>query len=117
MTFLLASPVARLSCPSHCRLIPTLSPQARAFWEATDNTMGINHGIGSAADPGFLALETRAGYTAYFEANDTREADANVNGTHYGFPMVRRPPSVELLVPTCSRVVRCMYVCMRPGRV
>ena len=62
---------------------------AKQFWETTNNTMGLNHGVGSATDPGFLALETRAGYTAYFEANDPREADANVNGTHYGFPMVR----------------------------
>jgi hypothetical protein len=61
--------------------------EARSFWKATNNTMGLNHGIGSAVDPGFLALETRAGYSAYFSANDAREAEAEVNGTKYGFPM------------------------------
>lgn len=61
--------------------------EAKAFWEATNNTLGINHGIGSSSDPGFLALETRAAYTAYFEDDDAREAALEVNGTHYGFPM------------------------------
>ena len=61
--------------------------QATAFWKATNNTLGINHGIGSATDKQFLALETKAGYTAYFKANDPREADLVINGTHYGFPL------------------------------
>jgi hypothetical protein len=33
--------------------------EALAFWSKTKNTMGINHGIGSAADARFMALETR----------------------------------------------------------
>jgi len=33
--------------------------EAMAFWNATNNTLGINHGIGSAADNRFLALETK----------------------------------------------------------
>ncbi len=60
---------------------------AMAFWESTNNTLGINHGVGSAADNQFLALETKAGYTAYFKANDPREANFQVNNTHYGFPL------------------------------
>jgi hypothetical protein len=35
----------------------------------------------------FLALETNAEYTAYFHANDSREASHVVNGTQYGFPI------------------------------
>lgn len=33
--------------------------EALSFWNKTKNTMGINHGIGSAADARFMALETR----------------------------------------------------------
>lgn len=61
--------------------------EAKAYWQRYNNTLGINHGIGSAADPKFMALETRAGYTAFFEDNDAREAARQVNGTTYGFPM------------------------------
>ena len=43
----------------------TTIDEAKSFWESTNNTLGINHGIGSAVDKKFLALETRAGYTAY----------------------------------------------------
>lgn len=32
--------------------------EAMQFWNATNNTLGLNHGIGSAADDRFLALET-----------------------------------------------------------
>jgi hypothetical protein len=35
--------------------------QAEAIWEATNNTLGLNHGIGSAADGQFMCLETKAG--------------------------------------------------------
>jgi len=58
------------------------------FWDATNNTMGLNHGFGSAKDNQFLALETKQGYTAYFLANDPREQNFNVNGTQYGYPLV-----------------------------
>ena len=58
-----------------------------SFWQSTNNTLGINHGFGSSADKQFMALETNAAYTAYFRANDSREADHVVNGTHYGFPI------------------------------
>jgi hypothetical protein len=36
--------------------------EAVSFWQATQNTMGLNHGIGSAADNSFLALETKVRY-------------------------------------------------------
>eukprot|EP01100_Stratorugosa_tubuloviscum_P012095 TRINITY_DN557_c0_g2_i1.p1 TRINITY_DN557_c0_g2~~TRINITY_DN557_c0_g2_i1.p1 ORF type:complete len:498 (-),score=188.84 TRINITY_DN557_c0_g2_i1:264-1757(-) len=45
------------------------------FWNATNNTLGMNHGIGSAKDSKFLCLETMANYTAVFADNDTREAN------------------------------------------
>lgn len=61
--------------------------EALQFWRDTNNTLGINHGIGSAADNQFVALETKAGYTAYFHANDPRESGLVINGTQYGFPM------------------------------
>eukprot|EP00048_Salpingoeca_helianthica_P015744 m.228380 g.228380 ORF g.228380 m.228380 type:complete len:489 (-) comp17465_c0_seq1:28-1494(-) len=61
--------------------------EARALWMATNNTLGMNHGIGSAADTQFLALETRAHYTAYFGANDPREAAYVYEGQHMGAPL------------------------------
>ncbi len=59
-----------------------------AFWQSTNNTLGINHGFGSGSESKFLALETNAVHTAYFYANDSRESGLTVNGTHYGFPLV-----------------------------
>ncbi|EDQ87662.1 uncharacterized protein MONBRDRAFT_33219 [Monosiga brevicollis MX1] len=57
------------------------------FWRNTNNTMGINHGIGTASDAKFVALETKAGYTAYFVDNDAREANFSIDGKQYGFPL------------------------------
>lgn len=62
--------------------------QAQALWQATNNTVGFNHGIGSAADNAMLIMETEAGYTAFFRDNDPREANAVVDGVHTGFPLV-----------------------------
>ncbi len=67
---------------------------------------GINHGIGSAADNQFLAMETKAGYTAYFKANDPREANFEVNGTNYGFPLTVRV-RICVHVPMCPVVLVC----------
>ena len=53
--------------------------------------------------PQFLALETKAGYSAYFKANDQREADFAVNGTHYGFPLPVGQPCAVLLNRVCTR--------------
>jgi hypothetical protein len=61
--------------------------EAKTLWAATNNTMGINHGIGSASDSSFLAMETDASMTAYFADNDPREAALTLNGTQYGFPL------------------------------
>jgi len=60
---------------------------ARSLWNDTENTMGLNHGIGSAKDNQFMILEVKGGYTAYFHANDSREANYQVNGTYYGSPL------------------------------
>ncbi|EGD76165.1 hypothetical protein PTSG_00872 [Salpingoeca rosetta] len=60
---------------------------ALSFWKRTRNTMGMNHGVGSAADNKFLAMETEEDYTAYFFDNDPREANFVVDGKHYGFPL------------------------------
>eukprot|EP01133_Synstelium_polycarpum_P011604 gene11604-13546_t len=50
--------------------------EALQFWETTNNTMGMNHMLGAQLDPSehpAYALETMAGYTAYFPDNDTNE--------------------------------------------
>eukprot|EP01027_Heterolobosea_sp_BB2_P016936 GEZU01024037.1.p1 GENE.GEZU01024037.1~~GEZU01024037.1.p1 ORF type:complete len:527 (+),score=161.19 GEZU01024037.1:76-1656(+) len=56
--------------------------EAKALWEQTNNTLGMNHMIASASDvtPGqeshpAYALETMKGYTAYFQDDDPREAN------------------------------------------
>jgi len=62
--------------------------QARNVWNQYNNTMGLNHGIGSSADGQFMALEVKAGYSAFFLANDPREANfVGPQGQHYGAPM------------------------------
>ena len=49
------------------------------LWKTTNNTLGLNHMIASAVDISeknphpAVAVETMAGYTAYFYENDTRE--------------------------------------------
>merc|ERR1712137_105510 len=55
--------------------------EAWAWWDATNNTVGFNHMIASATDVpvtnhGALAIETMAGYDAFFLDNDPREAAA-----------------------------------------
>jgi len=52
--------------------------EALSIWNQTNNTLGMNHGIGSANDQMFAALETMAGYTAFFFDNDPREANYTV---------------------------------------
>eukprot|EP01111_Echinosteliopsis_oligospora_P015071 TRINITY_DN5840_c0_g1_i1.p1 TRINITY_DN5840_c0_g1~~TRINITY_DN5840_c0_g1_i1.p1 ORF type:complete len:491 (+),score=115.53 TRINITY_DN5840_c0_g1_i1:14-1486(+) len=52
--------------------------EARQIWEATNNTLGMNHVIASGKekiDNPAMALETMFNYTSYFYANDPREAD------------------------------------------
>ena len=73
--------------------------EAAAVWNATNNTVGFNHMIGSAADAAALlagdataapatVFETKCDYSAVFGANDPREAAARVNGTTpIGFPL------------------------------
>jgi len=60
---------------------------AMTYWNSTNNTMGLNHGIGSSKDNAFIALETKATYTAQFGADDPREANYQVNGVQYGYPL------------------------------
>mmetsp|Transcript_13535 Transcript_13535/g.42600 ORF Transcript_13535/g.42600 Transcript_13535/m.42600 type:complete len:489 (-) Transcript_13535:28-1494(-) len=51
---------------------------ARAAWDATNNTNSFNFMIGSAADNAALALETVAGFTAFYSADSPVERDATV---------------------------------------
>eukprot|EP01133_Synstelium_polycarpum_P017413 gene17413-20778_t len=55
----------------------TTIAEALAFWQATNNTMGMNHMLSAAFDnvthPAY-ALETMRDYTAYFPDNDPKEA-------------------------------------------
>ena len=46
---------------------------ALAAWAATNNTVGFNHMVGSAADKAAVVLETHAGYSAHYSANDAQE--------------------------------------------
>eukprot|EP00051_Salpingoeca_urceolata_P032044 m.14029 g.14029 ORF g.14029 m.14029 type:complete len:505 (+) comp4721_c0_seq1:1601-3115(+) len=75
--------------------------EAKELWKATNNTVGFNHMVSCAADaaqvhanpktyagPGpAVAMETMFNYTAYFTANDPREANMMYNNTiHLGAP-------------------------------
>jgi len=46
---------------------------ALAAWGATNNTVGFNHMVGSAADRAAVVLETHAGFAAPFHADDAGE--------------------------------------------
>lgn len=46
--------------------------EAKAIWEATNNTVGFNHMFGSSTDGRAMAMETQQDYTAYFEDMDDR---------------------------------------------
>jgi hypothetical protein len=49
--------------------------EAMTLWNKTQNTVGYNHGFGSAKDGQAVVLETMKGNTALFYANDPREQD------------------------------------------
>jgi hypothetical protein len=51
---------------------------AQAAWAATNNTNSFNFMIGSAADNSALALETMAGFTAFYADDSPVERDATV---------------------------------------
>lgn len=53
--------------------------QATLLWQHTNNTLGMNHMVGSFEDKGAVAMETMARYTAYFRDNDPREANMTYN--------------------------------------
>lgn len=61
--------------------------QALAIWNATKNTGGFNHMIGSLKDRKAVVLETMSNYTAYFYDNDPREQHAQYEGKQIGFPL------------------------------
>jgi len=65
---------------------------AMTLWNATQNTVGFNHGIGSAKDRRFVVLETSANRTALFSDMDPREAaatyaDKNGSSVQIGYPV------------------------------
>jgi len=67
--------------------------EAKKIWEATNNTVGFNHMIGSATDARSLVEETMFNYTAYFFDDDIREQRATYTDPQtgkveqIGFPM------------------------------
>lgn len=69
----------------------TTIDQALELWSKTKNTVGFNHGVGSANDQRFVTLETMKSNTAVFHADDGREHDYIVNGEDIGQP---RPETV-----------------------
>jgi len=58
--------------------------EASILWNTTNNTVGFNHGFGSAQDGRAVVLETMMHNTAIFEANDPREQNLVINGTQIG---------------------------------
>lgn len=50
--------------------------EAKAVWLGTNNTVGFNHMVASAAEARALLMETNSRTTAFFEDNDPREAAA-----------------------------------------
>lgn len=52
---------------------------ATDLWKQSNNTVGFNHGVGSASDKRSILMETMAHNTAFFGAMDPREANA-LNG-------------------------------------
>ena len=69
-----------------------------AIWEATNNTVGFNHGIGSANDQKIVLLETMMQNTAAFYDNDPREQDLVVN--YNGIPTQIGVPRVDAVYRT-----------------
>jgi hypothetical protein len=56
------------------------------IWASTNNTVGFNHGFGSAHDREAVCLETMMGNSAVFRSNDPREQNLIVNGQNIGAP-------------------------------
>ena len=50
--------------------------EAKAVWQNTSNTVGFNHMVASATDLSAIVIETNALTSAYFGADDPREAQA-----------------------------------------
>jgi len=67
--------------------------EARGVWESTNNTVGFNHMIASAADQSAIVIETNARTSAYFGDNDPREARAAFPGP--GGRIIRGAPMAE----------------------
>lgn len=65
--------------------------EAKAAWLRTNNTVGFNHMVASAADQSAWVVETNSLTSAFFAANDPREATAAFPGpsgkTIRGAPM------------------------------
>ena len=51
---------------------------AMALWKESNNTVGFNHGVGSAADNKMILMETMAHNTAYFSDMDPRESSSPI---------------------------------------
>ena len=56
--------------------------EAKAIWDETQNTFGINHMVASAADlvtgnPPIFVVQTMRGYTAWFVDDDKRQKNVN----------------------------------------
>lgn len=58
--------------------------EALNIWTSTNNTVGFNHGFGSANDREAVLLETMMHNSAVFHANDPREQNLIVDGEQIG---------------------------------
>mmetsp|Transcript_16337 Transcript_16337/g.27334 ORF Transcript_16337/g.27334 Transcript_16337/m.27334 type:complete len:509 (-) Transcript_16337:406-1932(-) len=64
---------------------------ALSLWNATNSTVGFNHGVGSRKDGSAVVMETMHGSSATFADNDPREQDLVYKGQQIGAP---RPEAV-----------------------
>lgn len=88
-------------------------PEALALWKSTNNTAGFNHMVGSAADRSAVVMETMANYTAFFGADDPREAAATYLNPNTGATIPIGHPLEEAVFRTnhgYDKLIRSKYL-------
>ena len=87
--------------------------EAVAIWKATNNTVGFNHMVGSATDRAAVVMETMANYTAFFSADDPREANATYRDPGTGASIAIGHPLEDAVFRTnhgYDNVIRSKYL-------
>lgn len=87
--------------------------EALDIWFSTNNTLGMNHGIGSGNEKIFVALETMANYTAVIHANSRVEANYYIekNGelVKLGYPLLDAVRLFSLLCFVLNSYIDCLF--------